>query len=418
MTSSGSGATPSADAANGDCARAELAAADAGWADQRDLAAGRDVRALVAAWADPTRPRAQRRHCPEDELACLAEFGYTNEVLEVLLNPVVGGAVKAALAARMSRYSRRGLTYDLLGRDAPVPVWVAISPVLTATALHGVLAALDPDDHWSAAARAQITDPRRLRAELLRGFIGAREPKARALMAEAAPLWTGARHSYATGRLSAPTLAAHADAGVRVGLARNPHLRQLPDDPAGIAVRETLLGDDAARVRTAARRNGVQVTQTDISALMEAHYQRHSSILGGSPDARVAAAHQPVEPPLPLRWSGLVVGDPLDDPDPRVRATAVRSGVLRDPDRWQRVVTDPSHVVRGAAATHGYLTPRPVWDRLADDTDRRVRLKVVRSRWVSPLLLRRMTGDPDPAVRALAQQRITGVADEAAGGPD
>jgi hypothetical protein len=183
---------------------------------------------------------------------------------------------------------------------------------------------------------------------------------------------------------------------VRVGLARNEWLRNLPDTEAGLAVREALLRDPADRVRAAARRNGVHVTEADLHAVMSAYYAR--SGLGPAPENDVRA---------PLTGSGWVAPDPLDDPVPRVRATAVRSITRDDLDRWDRVIDDPSHVVRGAAATHGWGAPDTIWARLADDDDRRVRLKVARSRWVSPLLLRRLTGDRDPDVAAVAQRRVT-----------
>jgi hypothetical protein len=67
--------------------------------------------------------------------------------------------------------------------------------------------------------------------------------------------------------------------------------------------------------------------------------------------------------------------------------------------------------VRAAAATHGYATPPQVWKQLAADSDYRVRLAVARSRWVAPLLLRRLTGDADPAVSARAQGRVAPTSD-------
>lgn len=391
--------------------------------------AGRDVGVLAAQWADPTSPRSSRRSCPDDDLDCLASFGYTDEIMAVLVCPAVSDPVKAALVARLSGHRRRGLWSDLLRHQMPARVWVAISPALTPTMLWDALSALthaatagDRHDHWSVVAG--ITEPLRWRAELLRGLVGARAPQARALVAEAAPLWTGRRHSYATGRLSAPALATDTEVGVRVGLARNRDIRMLPDDPAGIAVREALLADQSPRVRIAARRNGVHVTETDVNALMAAYYQSSPELFGISTPAQTPAQTEPQrepptgpsdaprEAPLPLTWSGLVAHDPLDDPDPRVRATAVRAGIFaRDQARWRRVLADPSHVVRAAAATHGYATPPQVWKQLAADPDHRVRLAVARSRWVTPLLLRRLTGDADPEVRARAQSRVAPTSD-------
>jgi hypothetical protein len=185
-----------------------------------------------------------------------------------------------------------------------------------------------------------------------------------------------------------------------------------------------LLADQSPRVRAAARRNGVHVTQTDVNALMAAFYQRSPGLFGISAPAqtepqigprsetRAGPPDVPREAPLPLGWSGLVAPDPLDDPEPRVRATAIRAGIFaRDDARWRRVLADPSPVVRAAAATHGYAAPPHVWKQLASDTDRRVRLAVARSRWVTPLLLRRLTGDADAAVSALAQSRVAPISD-------
>jgi hypothetical protein len=210
--------------------------------DHRADTAEHDVRLLAANWADPTSPRSSRRSCPQADLDRLAAgFGSTDEIMAVLLNPVVSDSVKAALVARLSGYRRRGLWSDLLRHRVPARIWAAISPALTPTMLGDALTALSDaptsaDRHYHWCVAAGITEPLRWRAELLRGLINARAPKARALVAEAAPLWTAPRHAYATGRLSAPVLATDTEVGVRVGLARNPNMKMLPDDPPAIAV--------------------------------------------------------------------------------------------------------------------------------------------------------------------------------------
>lgn len=98
--------------------------------------------------------------------------------------------------------------------------------------------------------------------------------------------------------------------------------------------------------------------------------------------------------------------DVLDDPDHRVRATAVIAGIHRqDGARWKRVLDDPHAAVRRAAAVHGYFTPRFVWTALAADPVHGVRKAVAASRHAPAEVRRRLLSDPDPAVATAAATR-------------
>jgi hypothetical protein len=349
-------------------------------------------------WADPYTPARDLRQCPELLLAFLAEEG--GWLLDqVITNPAVADGVKTALAARLTGYSRRSVTYSLVKRGAPVREWLVVAPASTPASLHSAVASLGADHRWSPAAEAGAPAAADV-AAVMRGFTLSGDGRHRALAAEAFPLTSASRHQWKQGLVSAPRLARDPVTSVRVGLTRNASLQNLPDTAAGLAVRVSLLNDPADRVRAAARRNGAHVTEADLYAAMSAYYARNGLAPAADTDIGTAVA-----------GSGWVPPDPLEDPMPRVRATAVRSIIRSDEDRWHRVLDDPSHVVRGAAATHGWAVPGSIWTRLVADEDRRVRLKVARSRWVSPLLLRRLTGDCDPEVAGVAQHRVTASTD-------
>jgi hypothetical protein len=122
---------------------------------------------------------------------------------------------------------------------------------------------------------------------------------------------------------------------VRTGLARNYEMRNLSIDVAGLTVRKTLLADPEPGVRAAALRNGVHITNDHIAG--------HLGAIEGDL--------------VPLAQLEPLTADPLDDPSPRVRATAVRGLSKADTLGWTRVAQDESPVVRAAAATSGWWTP-------------------------------------------------------------
>ncbi|MEV6625597.1 hypothetical protein AB0M83_27030 [Amycolatopsis sp. NPDC051106] len=101
-------------------------------------------------------------------------------------------------------------------------------------------------------------------------------------------------------------------------------------------------------------------------------------------DSHVAAALSAAagHPALPdTGRGGAELADPLEDPAPIVRVTAVVNGISpQDGARWARVLADPSPQVRKAAATHGHGTPSFVWEGLAADADPGVRAAVTGSR--------------------------------------
>lgn len=340
-----------------------------------------DVAAAAAAWGDPETPAKLLARCPDEVVEYLATAS-SWLCLQALANPSVPGKVKAAVAARSRGYMRRAIVHDLLRRRAAVGEWLLLYAAFTAATLEQAVRALEisplaPDEMTAAGDQA-------LARAILRGFTLSRDPRRRTLAAQAFPLTTAARHDWRQGKLSAPRLAADPDRRVRTGLARNYMLCNLPDDQAGLSVREALLTDPNPGVRAAAARNRVSVTDTELSGWM-----RH--VWGEAPPPVVPA---------------LVVPDPLDDPAPRVRATAIPALTANDLARWERVATDPSPVVRSAAATNGWAAPARVWEALARDSDPKVRTAVVRSRFVSAKLLRLMTGDTDRLIATAAQARV------------
>lgn len=340
-----------------------------------------DVAAAAAAWADPETSAKLLARCPDEVVEYLSTVS-SGLCLQVLANPSVPDTVKAAVAAQSRGYVRRAIVHDLLRRPAAVGEWLLLSAAFTAATLEQAVRALKlsplaPDE--GTAARDQA-----LAREILRGFTLSRDPRRRTLAAQAFPLTTAARHGWREGKLSAPRLAADPDRRVRTGLARNYMLRDLPDDQAGLSVRQALLTDPDPGVRAAAARNRVSVTDTELSGWMRL-------VWGEAPPPVVPA---------------LVVPDPLDDPAPRVRATAIPALTALDLARWERVAADPSAVVRAAAATNGWAAPPQVWEALARDSDPKVRTAVVRSRFAPATLLRRMTGDPDELIATAAQARV------------
>jgi hypothetical protein len=348
----------------------------------RARAADPDVVAAAEVWTDQAAPTVVLRSPPADVLDYLIDQGYWRETLRaVLANSAVPNTVRTDLATRakgkaratISQYALRNLD-DLSGMAA---VAAAITPAELEKAVNSLRFGWDRDrDPDVVQARL---------AKILRGFTTSSQTRCRALAAQAFPLALGPRHRYADGEVSASRLVTDPDVAVLVARARNPHLRQLPETPEGLEVRRALLSSDEPRVRTAARRAGVHVTDSHIEAAFAA---AHGHPVTVDPDTMLAPA------------------DPLDDDAPAVRATAVANGIHRhDGTRWARVLADPSTQVRKAAATHGWGTPRFVWTALASDPDPGVRKAVAASRWAPAELQRLLLSDADPSVAASAEAR-------------
>jgi hypothetical protein len=348
----------------------------------RARAADPDVVAAAEVWTDQAAPIVVLRSPPAEVLDYLVNEGCWRGTLRaVLANPVVPNTVWAALAARakgkaratISQYAMRDLD-DLSGM---VAVAAAITPAELEKTVNSLRFGWDRDRDPDAM-QARL-------AKILRGFTTSSQTRCRALAAQAFPLALGPRHRYADGEVSASRLVTDPDVAVLVALARNPHLRHLPETPEGLEVRRALLSSDEPRVRTAARRAGVHVTDSHIEAAFAAAYGHPVT---ADPETMLAPA------------------DPLDDDAPAVRATAVVNGIHRhDGARWARVLADPSAQVRKAAATHGWGTPRFVWTALASDPDPSVRKAVATSRWAPPELQRRLLSDTAPSVATAAEAR-------------
>lgn len=348
----------------------------------RARAADVDAAAAATVWTERAAPAVVLRSPSARVLDYLVGDGYWRGMLNAALaNPGVPNTVRAALAKQATGKARatiaRYALHDL--RDAAVMVAVAdaITPAELRKAVNGLLFG------WN---REQ--DPERAQAELakiLRAFATSKETRCRALAAQAFPLTLGPRHRYARGEVSAARLVTDPDVAVLVALARNDDLRHLPENPEGLRIRRCLLDSDEPRVRAAARRAGVHITNRHIETALAATY--------GEP---IPAGQ---EPPLD-------VDDPLDDPAPTVRVTAVAGGIHRhDGARWARVLADPSAQVRKAAATNGWSTPRFVWTALANDPNAAVRKAVAASRWAPAELQRQLPSDSDPGVAAAAKAR-------------
>ncbi len=317
---------------------------------------------------------------PERVLDCVAAHAWL--LLAALKNPAIPKAVKAALVRNCRGPSRSWTVQDALWHNEPVALLLLLAQAITPGALAQYADRLAYPEHgWRRPEAGQARDRDRL-AEVMRAFTRSADPHCRALAAQAFPLSVAARHQFAAGQVSAPRLAADPAIAVRVALTRNSAIQKLGDDASGQAVLRSLLEDPAPRVRAAARRTGLHTTAGQIHAMLAAVY-------GEAPREAVP------EPPAP---------DALDDPDPRVRATVIRSIAALDGRRWARVLSDESAAVRAAAAI-GYWTPRWVWARLVSDPDPRVRKAVARSRWAPPELLRRLLSDADKAVADAARTR-------------
>jgi hypothetical protein len=72
----------------------------------------------------------------------------------------------------------------------------------------------------------------------------------------------------------------------------------------------------------------------------------------------VAESGEPTQAELAEVVPVLVVPDPLDDADPRVRAAAVITLAAGELTRWERIAEDPDTRVRIAAAVNGGTCPR------------------------------------------------------------
>ncbi|MEU8308972.1 hypothetical protein AB0C84_35960 [Actinomadura sp. NPDC048955] len=291
-------------------------------------------------------------------------------------------SVLALLAARAKGQSRATISRHVLRTVADVPRLIAAAPAITPNQLgKAVDGLLHGWEHRRDPRAAQTT-----LAKLLRAFTRSSNVRCRALAAEAFPLVVGPRHRFSKGEVSATVLIADPEVAVLVALARNHHVRSLPESEQGLAVRRALLDNAAPRVRAAARRAGLHVLHSHIVAALSA--------ADGRPVPADAAA------------SEMERADPLDDPAPSVRVTAIANGIAeQDGARWARVLADPSPQVRKAAATRGYSTPHFVWAALAKDPDPAVRAAVAHSRWAPTEQQRRLLSDADPKVAATAEAR-------------
>lgn len=337
-----------------------------------------DPATAAAVWADPQAPPEVLAACPDRVVEYLATQP-TPLQRAVLANPTVPDTVKERIAQRARGYGRRSIVRDIV-EHCCLDRWLLLADVFTPSSLRQAIAALREDRPRRARWDASLPTA----AAVMRGFSTSAHHRHRALAAEAFGIDTAPEHAWADGTLSAVLLVADSHRAVRKGLARNPEMRALSTDAAGLAVRKRLLADPDPGVRTAALRNGVHITPDHVTAIL-------------------AASEGDL---VPLAQLAPLTADPLDDGSPRVRATAVRSLTRADAVGWTRVVEDPSPVVRAAAATSGWWAPEFVWEELARDSESKVRAAVARSRWVPSTILRQLAGDTDPRVAHLAQERI------------
>jgi hypothetical protein len=347
----------------------------------KSRAADSDPITAAEVWADPAAPVAVLRDPPTAVLGHLLGDGAWQGMLSaVLRNPALPTSVLATLAARAKGQARATISRHALRARTDVARLVAAAPAITAAQLSRTV-----DELRYGWQQGQDPDAAQVRlVTLLRAFTTSSNTRCRALAAQAFPLTLGPRHRYAQGEVSASKLVADPEIAVLVALARNHHLRDLPESEEGLAVRRALLGHPTPRVRAAARRAGVHVLDSHVLAALEA--------ADGHPVAADPAA------------GGVELADPLDDPAPSVRVTAVAAGIPHyDGARWARILADPSPQVRKAAATHGFLTPSFVWTALAADPDPAVRTAVASSRWAPTELQRRLLSDTHPKVAAAAE---------------
>lgn len=350
-------------------------------ANWKSRAADLDPAVAAEVWADPSAPASVLCDPPAVVLEFLLGDGARQGSLSaVLRNSALPTSVLAMLAARAKGQSRATISWHALRSGGDVPRLIAAAPAITAAQLGKMVASLQYGwDHRQDPDAAQAT-----LVKMLRAFTTSASIRCRALAAEAFPLIVGPRHRYTQGEVSATKLIADPEVAVLVALARNHTLRLLPESEKGLAVRRALLDHPAPRVRAAARRAGVHVLDSHIFAALS------------------AADGRPV--PADPTASGVELTDPLDDPAPSVRVTAIAGGIPeQDGARWARVLADPSPQVRKAAATRGFSTPSFVWAGLAADPDPAVRAAVAHSRWAPAQLQRRLLSDADPKVATAAE---------------
>ncbi|MFG1858929.1 hypothetical protein ACGFJT_44340 [Actinomadura geliboluensis] len=349
----------------------------------KSRAADPDPAVAAEVWTDPSAPASVLRDPPADVVEFLLGDGaWQGSLSAVLRNPVLPISVLALLAPRAKGPSRAAISRHVLRSVANVPRLVAAAPAITAAELGKAVDGLQYGwEHRQDPNAAQTT-----LTKLLRAFTTSSNVRCRALAAEAFPLTLGSRHHYSKGEVSATRLIADQEVAVLVALARNHHTRRLPESEQGLAVRRALLDNAAPRVRAAARRAGLHVLDSHILAVLSAA------------DGRLV--------PADASASGVEMADPLDDPAPSVRVTAIADGIAeQDGARWARVLADPSPQVRKAAATRGFFTPSFVWAALAEDKDPAVRAAVAHSRWAPVELQRRLLSDADPKVATAAEAR-------------
>ncbi|MGP4027163.1 hypothetical protein [Actinomadura sp. 3N407] len=352
-------------------------------ANWKSRAADLDPAVAAEVWTDPSAPASVLRDPPAAVVEFLLGDGaWQGSLSAVVRNPALPMSVLATLATRAKGHSRATISRHVLRSRANVPQLIAAAPAITAAELgKAVDGLLNGWEHRQDPSAAQTT-----LAKLLRAFTTSSNVRCRALAAQAFPLIVGPRHRYSKGEVSATILIADPEVAVLVALARNYHMRSLPESEQGLAVRRALLDNASPRVRAAARRAGLHVLDSHIFAALS------------------AADGQPV--PVDAAASGMEMADPLDDPAPSVRMTAITNGISeQDGARWARVLADPSPQVRKAAATRGYFTPSFVWAALAKDPDPAVRAAVAHSRWAPAELQRRLLSDVDPKVATAAEAR-------------
>lgn len=343
-----------------------------------------DPAVAVTAWVDPAAPSKVLSRCPAGLLAYLTDEDSpgVRHLRTVLHNPAVPSQAKLSIAARLRGSRRRWLIQDLL-EEARVHELLDYAPLLTAAHLERTVRNLS-NGRAIHHADGRAEPPRERLMALLRGFTLSRDPKHRALAAQAFPLNDRGRHAWAEGTVSAFKLATDPRPQVRTGLARNPYLRWMSDTTTTRRIRRALLDDPEDRVRAAARRSGLHTTETNVRAALDLTY-------GATPEQAEATAD-----------TLFVTADPIDDPSPHVRATAVLTTTRADIDRWTRLTEDPSVLVRTAVIRNGYLAPMQIWQRLASDPDPRVRRGVASSRWAPSRVRAGLENDDDPAVARAA----------------
>jgi hypothetical protein len=142
-------------------------------------------------------------------------------------------SVLAMLAARAKGQSRAAISRHALRAGADVPRLIAAAPAITAAELGKVVDGLRYGwEHRQDPGTAQAT-----LANMLRAFTTSSDIRCRALAAEAFPLIVGPHHRYTKGEVSATKLIADPEVAVLVALARNHHMRVLPESQEGLAVR-------------------------------------------------------------------------------------------------------------------------------------------------------------------------------------